>query len=57
MSKGSLASVRQYLQVAQTDYRDVLYWAEYYATDPLMRGRDPKQLVADLITKLDDKKP
>lgn len=56
LSKGSLASVRQYLEAARTDYRDVLYWAEYYATDPLMRGRDPKQLVADLITKLDDKK-
>ena len=57
LSKGSLASVRQYVAAAQTDYRDVLYWAEYYATDPLMRGRDPKQLVADLITKLDGKKP
>jgi len=57
LSKGSLASVRQYLAAARTDYRDVLYWGEYYATDPLLRGRDPKQVVADLLVKLGGKKP
>jgi hypothetical protein len=56
LSKGSLESVRHYLQTAQTDYRDILYWAEYYDTDPLLRGRDPKQMVDDIIAKWGDKK-
>lgn len=56
LSKGRLEGVRHFLQAAQTDYRDVLYWAEYYATDPLLRGRDPKQMVADIIAKWGDKK-
>jgi len=56
LSKGSLESVRRYLKAAQTDYRDVLYWAEYYDTDPLLRGRDPKRLVDDIIAKWGDKK-
>jgi hypothetical protein len=42
LSKGSLEKVRQYVEAAKTDYRDVLYWAEYYDRDPLARGRDPK---------------
>ena len=33
------------------DYRDVLYWAEYYTNDPLLRRRDPKQMVDEIITK------
>jgi hypothetical protein len=56
LSKGSLESVRQYLQAAQTDYRDVLYWAEYYDTDPMFRGCDPKQMVDDIIVQWGDKK-
>jgi hypothetical protein len=56
LSKGKLENVRKYLQAAQTDYRDVLYWAEYYATDPLLRGRDPKQLAGDILAKWGDKK-
>lgn len=56
LSKGSLERVRHFLQAAQTDYRDVLYWAEYYDTDPLLRGRDPKQMVDDIIAKWGDKK-
>ena len=51
LSKGSVESIRHYLQAAQTDYRDVLYWAEYYDSDPLLRGRDPKQMVNDIIAK------
>ncbi len=38
------------------DYRDVLYWAEYCGSDPLLRGRDPKQMVDDTIAKWGDKK-
>jgi hypothetical protein len=56
LSKGKLEKVRRYLQAAQTDYRDVLYWAEYYATDPPLRGRDPKQLAGDILAKWGDKK-
>lgn len=56
LSKGNLESVRHYLQAAQTDYRDVLYWAEYYDTDPILQSRDPKQMVDEIIAKLGDKK-
>ena len=56
LSKASLESVRHYLQAAQTDYRDVLYWAEYYDTDPMLQGRDPKQMVDDIVAKWGDKK-
>lgn len=56
LSKGSLESVRRYLQDAKTDYRDVLYWAEYYSTDPMFKGRDPKQAVDEVIKKWGDKK-
>src|SRR5467141_3819617 len=52
LSKGSLEKVRQYVKAAQTDYRDVIYWAEYYDRDPLVRGHDPKKLVDDIIAKL-----
>ena len=56
LSKGKLENVRRYLQAAQADYRDVLYWAEYYGTDPLLKGHDPKHLVADVLAKWGDKK-
>jgi hypothetical protein len=52
LSKGSLEKVRQYVEAAKTDYRDVLYWAEYYDRDPLVRGHDAKKLVDDIIAKL-----
>ena len=55
LSKGSLEKVRQYVKAAKTDYRDVLYWAEYYDRDPLVRGRDQKKLVDDIIAKLGGK--
>lgn len=56
LSKGNLESVRHYLQAAHADYRDVLYWAEYYDNDPMLRGRDPKQMVDDIIAKWGEKK-
>ena len=56
LSKGCLEKLRQYAQAAQTDYRDVLYWAEYYDSDPLLRGRDPKQLVDEILAKWGKKK-
>ena len=56
LSQGSAANVRKYLDAARTDYRDVLYWAEYYSTDPLVQGRDPKQVAAEIIAKLGGKK-
>jgi hypothetical protein len=56
LSKGTLEGVRHFLQEAKTDYRDVLYWAEYYDTDPMLRGRDPKQMVEDIIAKWGNRK-
>ena len=29
LAEGDLNKVRKYVEVAKTDYRDVLYWAEY----------------------------
>jgi hypothetical protein len=59
LSKGSLESVRHYLQAAQRDYRDVLYWAEYYDSDPMfdprLRGCDRKQMVDDIAKKWGNK--
>lgn len=56
LSKGKLEDVRHYFQAAQVDYRDVLYWAENYDKDPMLRGRDPKKMVKDLLEKWGDKK-
>ena len=55
LSKGSLDRIKQYVEAAQIDYRDVLYWAEYQSTDPLFRDRDPKPMVDDLISQWGDK--
>ena len=51
LSKGELGKIGEYVKAAQSDYRDILYWAEYYKNDPLLRGRDPKQMVDEIITK------
>src|SRR5438874_4842345 len=51
LSKGKLEKIEEYVKSAQTDYRDILYWAEYYKDDPMLRGRDPKQMVDEIIAK------
>jgi len=51
LSKGGVGKVRDYINAAQTDYRDILYWAEYYKDDPMMRGRDPKKMVGEILAK------
>jgi len=51
LSKGELGKIREYVKAAQSDYRDILYWAEYYKNDPLLRGRDPKQMVDEIMAK------
>ncbi len=51
LSKGKLEKIGEYLKAAQTDYRDILYWAEYYQNDPMLRDRDPKQMVDEIIAK------
>ena len=56
LSNGSLENVPRFVQAAQVDYRDVLYWAEYYENDPMLRGRDPKQLVEEILAKWGEKK-
>src|SRR5207249_10954636 len=51
LSKGELEKIGEDVKRAQTDYGDILYWAEYYENDPLLRGRDPKQMVDEFIAK------
>ena len=51
LSKGKLEKIGEYVKAAQTDYRDILYWAEYYKNDPLLHGRDPKQMVDEIMAK------
>ena len=51
LSEDSVGKVRDYIKAAQTDYRDILYWAEYYKDDPMLRGRDPKQMVNEILAK------
>jgi hypothetical protein len=51
LSEGKLEKIGEYVKTAQTDYRDILYWAEYYKNDPLLRGRDPKQIADEIINK------
>ena len=51
LSGGGVGKVRNYIKAAQTDYRDILYWAEYYKDDPMLRGRDPKQMVNEILAK------
>jgi hypothetical protein len=51
LSNGRLDNVREYVRAAQTDYRDILYWAEYYKDDPMLRGRDPKQMVDEILSR------
>jgi hypothetical protein len=51
LSEGGVGKVRDYIRAAQTDYRDILYWAEHYKDDPLLRGRDPKKMVDEILAK------
>ena len=56
LSKGNVERVRHYLQAAQTDYRDILYWAEYYENDPMFRSHDPKKMVDEILARWGNKK-
>ena len=56
LSKGKIAEVRHLVETARKDYRDILYWAEYYDKDPLVKGRDPKQMADEIIAKFGPKK-
>ena len=51
LSGGKLDEVRNLVAAALTDYRDVLYWAEYQATDPMFRNQDSKKLVDEFLAK------
>jgi hypothetical protein len=51
LSRGGVDKVGDYIKAAQTDYRDILYWAEYYKDDPMLRGRDPKKMVDEILAK------
>jgi hypothetical protein len=52
LSNGDVGSARTYVQAAQADYRNVLYWAEHYEEDQLMRTRDPKLMIDEILAKL-----
>lgn len=52
LSRGNVEKTRYFVETARKDYRDILYWAEYYDNDPMLRGRDPKKLVEDILAKL-----
>lgn len=51
LSNGNTEKLLQYLDVARIDYRDIFYWAEYFHTDPMLQGRDPKQLSDNILAK------
>jgi hypothetical protein len=51
LSRGDSQKLLHFLQCAQLDYRDILYWAEYYDNDPMLKERDPRQLVNELLAK------
>src|SRR5437660_4629841 len=51
LSKGKLEKIGAYVKAARTDYRDILYWAEYYENNPMLRDRDSKQMVDEIIAK------
>ena len=55
LSKSSLENIARFVKAAQSDYRDILYWAEYYDKDPMLRGRDPKKFVEDILAKWGEK--
>jgi hypothetical protein len=51
LSNGDVAQVIKYVGDANRDYRDVLYWAEYHDTDPMVQGRDAKEIVNEILEK------
>jgi hypothetical protein len=51
LSKGDSQKLLEFVRCAQTDYRDILYWAEYFDTDPMLKGRNPRELAEDLLNK------
>ena len=51
LSHGDSQKLLYFLNCAQCDYRDILYWAEYYDDDPMLKGSDPRQLVSELLAK------
>ena len=56
LSKGKLEGLRELVQAARKDYRDVLYWAEYQKDDPMFKGRDPRKVIDEILEKWGDKK-
>jgi hypothetical protein len=51
LSRGDSQKLLHFLQCAQVDYRDILYWAEYYDNDPMLKDCDPRKLVNELLAK------
>ena len=51
LSEGDLEKLTHYAEAAQKDYRDILYWAEYFATDPMLENQSPKEMVEKILAK------
>lgn len=51
LSGGDSQKLLHCLHTAQLDYRDILYWAEYYDKDPLVQDTDPQQMIKDLLAR------
>src|SRR5438270_14047212 len=49
LSKGKLEKIGEYVKAAQTDYRDILYWAEYYKYDLLLRVLELIHIVDEIM--------
>lgn len=52
LSKGNMGNARTYVQAAQADYRNVVYWAEHYEEDRLLKSCDSKQMIEEILAKL-----
>jgi hypothetical protein len=51
LSKGNAGNARTYMQAAQADYHNILYWAEHYEEDPLLTSHDPREMIEEILAK------
>jgi hypothetical protein len=52
LSRGDSQKLLHFLHCAHLDYRDILYWAEYYDNDPMLKDRDARELIDEMIIAL-----
>lgn len=51
LSQGDFEKLTNYSHAAQKDYRDILYWAEYFDNDPMLKYVNPKLMVEKILQK------